>query len=201
MTQNDATSLFGYGCSCCLVDLYEPEANRLKTSLLADADFVFKYSCKEELRYCEILRFGKRITIKVEAVLDDLQEAADAVLLEALGGKDYALNGYDAIAKYHDLDPNNDESVIFDILNECEGWFSGIYTKYHEAMVEIDDCDFDALLDMVSRLEQEVVKSAHTCYVDMLDCAKESIAASEEQGSAFRFAGDRPVVRGGSLSD
>ena len=177
-----------YGAHWGLTDLYAEDAANLKQALKSGEDFVFDYGCKKETHYCTVRRTDGILKVSARAYIDEIDDITDAVMWEAFGGNDYADSGYGAIAKYHDLDPAENESRILDILEECSEWFVDIYQECFDSEVVMDDCrDFDAVMDVIAGLEEEVANAAHQCYEDMVECAKESISAIAEQDNMHRY--------------
>lgn len=171
-----------YGSRWGLTDLYDEDAKNLREAVESGEDFVFDYGCKKEIRRCEVKRINGELSIWCEAELDELTPITDTVMWEAMGENAYAGSGYEAIAKYHDLDPRKDKDKIMAIMEECEGWFDDIYKECHESTVDLGDCrNYEEVITIIAGLEEDVENASKQCYEDMVECAKESISAIAEQ--------------------
>lgn len=177
-----------YGAHWGLTDLYPEYEEQLRAAIESGEDFVFSYGCKKEIHQAEIKRANGELTVWCEAAIDELGSLTDTVMWEAMGENAYAGSGYEAIAKYHDLDPSKDRERICEILDECQSWFEGIYQEYFESSVSGEGTrSFEEVMDLVAGCEEEADNAAKQCYEDLIECAKESIAAIAEQANMHRY--------------
>lgn len=167
-----------------LAGMYDDAMGQLMEAIDSGENFTANWGCKKEIHYATITRIDGKMFISCVAFIDELPDLVDTMIWRAVGGNDVCDSGYDWVCKHHDLDPEKDADKAQEIMEEIEGWIVDQYSEDYEAHTSAMNPDYDEVMKMVDKCEDEAAEKAEKAYQDMVETIRDCMDAYAESQQA-----------------